>query len=481
MNFFCIYFFCFIFSILCASPFTVKDKSLNYSVINLNIGEASIEEVDGYHIIASDSKGSTQNIGKPQLPTYTFNYSIDYDKDYLVDLEIGDYTVYENINLFPSQKFKKVDEEKIFIKDIDFYNSDIKYPEEKVKSNRMSLRGYEFLSVEVIPYEYNPKTNQLKIFTDVDIIISESGYRNNNQRAPRSQIFESMYKNYVINSEDYQDNRSFQKPSILYICGGNIAESEYLEDLTDWRHKQGYVVNIISSDDAGGSTTNIKNYISNAYNNWESPPEHVCLIGDANGSIDVPTYTVYGGSGWSTAQGEGDFPYSLLEGDDLLPEVTLGRISIRSTTDLITAINKIIGYEKNYADDLDWLNAIALVGDPNDSGISTVITNQYIEQIVQIHGGINDIRTKYSGGSDYDDWMRNQINDGVAYLNYRGFYGFSGFTSTDVGQLNNGYKLPFIATLTCGTGSFATETTCMTESLYRAGTSVSPKGAVAVI
>ena len=481
MNFFCIYFFCFIFSILCASPFTVKDKSLNYSVINLNIGEASIEEVDGYHIIASDSKGSTQNIGKPQLPTYTFNYSIDYDKDYLVDLEIGDYTVYENINLFPSQKFKKVDEEKIFIKDIDFYNSDIKYPEEKVKSNRMSLRGYEFLSVEVIPYEYNPKTNQLKIFTDINIVISESGYRNNNQRAPRSQIFESMYKNYVINSEDYQDNRSFQKPSILYICGGNIAESEYLEDLTDWRHKQGYVVNIISSDDAGGSTTNIKNYISNAYNNWESPPEHVCLIGDANGSIDVPTYTVYGGSGWSTAQGEGDFPYSLLEGDDLLPEVTLGRISIRSTTDLITAINKIIGYEKNYADDLDWLNAIALVGDPNDSGISTVITNQYIEQIVQIHGGINDIRTKYSGGSDYDDWMRNQINDGVAYLNYRGFYGFSGFTSTDVGQLNNGYKLPFIATLTCGTGSFATETTCMTESLYRAGTATTPKGAVAVI
>ena len=28
---------------------------------------------------------------------------------------------------------------------------------------------------------------------------------------------------------------------------------------------------------------------------------------------------------------------------------------------------------------------------------------------------------------------------------------------------------------------FATETTCMTESLYRAGTSVSPRGAVAVV
>mgnify|MGYP001330144308 CR=1 FL=1 len=472
---------CFACSFLYADTFTIIDKSLDYSVINLNLGEISIEEVDGFDVIASDSKGTTQNIGKPQLPTYTFNYSVDYNKNYEVDLEVGDYVVYENINLLPVQGLTRVDQEKVFIKDAEFYHSDIKYPEEKIKLNRMSLRGYELLSVEIIPYEYNPKVKELKVFTNINIIISESGFRDNGQRAPRSQIFESMYKDHVINSDDYEDNRSFQKPSVLYICGGNIASSEYLEELTDWRHKQGYVVNVISSDDAGGSTSNIKNYILNAYNNWENPPEHVCLIGDANGSIDVPTYTVYGGSGWSTAQGEGDFPYSLLEGNDLLPEVTLGRISIRSTTELITAINKIIGYEKNYANDLDWLNAIALVGDPNDSGISTVITNQYIEQIVQIHGGITDIRTKYSGGSDYDDWMRNQINDGVAYLNYRGFYGFSGFTSTDVGQLNNGYKLPFIATLTCGTGSFATETTCMTESLYRAGTSVSPKGAVAVI
>ena len=94
---------------------------------------------------------------------------------------------------------------------------------------------------------------------------------------------------------------------------------------------------------------------------------------------------------------------------------------------------------------------------------------------------MTDIRTKYTGSTDYDDWMRNQINDGIAYLNYRGIYGFSGFTTSDVNQLNNGYKLPFIVTITCGTGSFGTETTCISESLYRAGTSVSPKGAVAVV
>ena len=468
-------------SVLIADDFIIKDKNLLNSTIALNLESIEIDQENEYDLIISNTDGKTQNIGEPELPTYSFNYAIDYDKNYDVELVANDYIVYENINLYPTQPYYKPSDSKEFVKNKDIYDSNSIFPSSKINTKRMSLRGYELLSIEVTPYEYNPLTKELKVFTNPEIIISEIGDRTTSSRAPRSEIFESMFKNHVLNSDDYQDSRSFQKPSILYICGGSLATSPYLESLIEWRHKQGYIVNVVSSSDAGSSTTNIKNYILNAYNNWENPPEHVCLIGDADGSISVATYTVYGGSGWSSAQGEGDYPYTLLEGNDLLPEVTLGRISIRSTTELITAINKIIGYEKNYANDIDWLRSMALVGDPNDSGISTVITNQYIEQIANVHGGITDIRTKYSGGNDYDDWMRNQINDGIAYMNYRGFYGFSGFTSNDVNQLNNGYKLPFVATLTCGTGSFATETTCMTESLFRAGTSVTPKGAVAVI
>ena len=126
------------------------------------------------------------------------------------------------------------------------------------------------------------------------------------------------------------------------------------------------------------------------------------------------------------------------------------------------------------------MNAAALVGDPYDSGISKVITNEYIEEIIDIHGGITDVRTKYSGGN-FDGWMRDQINDGVSFLNYRGFYGFSNFNHSDVDQLNNGFKLPFLMTLTCGVGSFHDDTECITEALFRAGTSVNPKGAVAVV
>ena len=466
--------------ILCNNQFIIESKENDNTFIRFNLGEFDIINEEGKQKINSSSLGKTKDIGLPELPTYSFNFSIESNKDYNVDFMVENYELYENIDLQPSQPFHKVGEDKVFIKNNNFYNSNVVYPENNLSQKIMSLRGYELLNVEFTPFEYNPLTKDLKIYTDVEIVINESGYRDNHSNTPRSEMFENMYKSRILNSDDYQDSRSFQKPSILYICGGNLSSSSYMQDLADWRHKQGYVVNVVSLSETGTSTTSIKNYIKNAYDNWENPPEHVCLVGDANGSVYVPTYTVYGGQGWSSASGEGDFPYTLLEGDDLLPEITIGRISVRSTSEFVTVLNKIIGYEKNYASDTSWLNAMALVGDPYDSGISTVITNEYINQLADIHGGITDIRTKYSG-SNFDTFMREQINDGVGYLNYRGFYGFSNFNESDVNQLNNGYKLPVLLTLTCGTGSFSTETTCMTESLFRAGTSVSPKGAAAVI
>ena len=469
-------------SLIYSNSFSIKDKTENYSIYQFNIGSIAIENKSEFDYIQAETSGRTQQIGAPDLPTYSFNYSIDRNKNYDIQYIINEFEIYENIELYPVQPLEKVGEEKFFTRDTELFSSTSIFPLNNLHSKRMSMRGYELLSIEIIPFEYDFESKELKVYTDIDIIINETTNRISETNIPRSKTFETMYLNQVINDQDYEDTRNFQTPSILYICGGDIESTSYFETLVNWRKQQGYIVYTASLTETGSSTGSIKDYIDNAYNNWENPPEHVCLIGDANGSLYVPTYTVSGGSGWGgpAAQGEGDFPYTLLEGNDLFPEMTVGRISIRSTSEFVTILNKIIGYEKNYANDTEWLNTISLVGDPYDSGISTVITNEYIEQLVEIHGGIDNINTKYSG-NNYDDWMRDEINNGTAYLNYRGFYGFSGFTSNDVNQLNNGYKLPFIATLTCGTGSFSTETTCMTESLFRAGTSVSPKGAVAII
>ena len=76
------------------------------------------------------------------------------------------------------------------------------------------------LTVELTPYEYNPKkTKQLKVFNNLEVVISESNLRTtDSNRTPRSRIFENIYQNSVINNDDYQDTRSFQKPSVyIYV------------------------------------------------------------------------------------------------------------------------------------------------------------------------------------------------------------------------------------------------------------------------
>jgi len=466
-------FICFVFA---NNTFNITENNSNETIVSFNIGDVSFEEAEGYHKIQSNSKGSTDNLGEPEIPTYSFNYAIDREKEYSITYSVNSFETFDDVNLYPHQG---IIENNVLNKNEILYASKETYPLQNLTYNRMSLRGYELYGIQLIPFEYDFSNKKLKVYTSVDITITESGIRNNSSNIPRSQTFENMYENFVINDNDYQDNRNFQQPSILYIMEDYIS---IIETLVEWREKQGYAVEVIDRDDISGSfnTGNIKEYIEDALDGWDNPPEFVCLVGDTNGSLAIPVYTVGGGSGWAGAYAESDYPYSLIDGNDNLPEVIIGRISVRSTSQLSTVINKIIGYEKNYSGDDDWLSAAALVGDPYDSGISTVITNQYIEEIMNIHGGITDIRTKYSG-TNFDGFMRNQIDDGVAFLNYRGFYGFSNFTTNDVDQLNNGYKLPFLMTLTCGVNNYDTENESVVEALLRAGTVSNPSGAVAVV
>ncbi len=476
--------FIFINFILSNNFLIENNSSLSNSVISFNIGEYSIQDKEGYKEIIVSSSGKIDNYGEPDLPQFSFNYAIENDKSYNVDYTVLEYDIYTNILLYPAQKEINNNE---FLKNEELYISENSYPFKNLNYAIHSLRGYEMLSISFIPFEYNFKTKELIVYKNVDINIQETDeIRLSNSINKGSSVFENMYKNIIINNEDYLDTRTIQKSSVLYICGGDVATSDYntfFKPLVEWRRQQGFYVEVASIDEIGNSTTSIKNYISNAYYNWENPPEYVCLVGDATGSIDINTYNASGsGGGWggSSAYGEGDYPYTLLDGNDLLSDIVIGRMSVSNVGELLTVVTKIIGYEKNYSNDVDWMSKAALVGDPYDSGISTVITNEYINSLFDIHGGISDVRTKYSGNG-FDSFMRDQINDGISYLNYRGFYGFSDFTQTDVNALSNGFKLPFLTTLTCNTGSFESDPSCITESLFRAGSVASPKGAIAVI
>ncbi|MBC8175601.1 MAG: hypothetical protein H8E82_08115, partial [Candidatus Marinimicrobia bacterium] len=288
--------------------------------------------------------------------------------------------------------------------------------------------------------------------------------------------FDKLYEGLVVNYTPSDRTEDYQQPAILYICGGNSETNPYFQQLVEWRHQRGYIVYTASTSETGGSSSQIKNYIQDTYYSLDPPPEFIGLVGDVSGSFSIPTF-YENNSGY---YGEGDHPYSQLDGDDLLPEVIVGRISVQTSSHLSTVVSKIIHYEKaTYIDDMiDYYEKAALVGDPSYSGISAVITNEYIAEIMETYG-MEDIHTNLGEGN-YSYWMENQLEEGVLYFNYRGYWGVSGFGSGNINAANNGFKLPFATVLTCGTGDFANNT-CLSEAFFRYGTASNPKGAVAAV
>ncbi len=470
---------CSVFSVFLSAAdasFQVWENHTGVTGIRFSMDEYHVDEFEGQLRIKAANAGSTTEIGFPELPLFTTMFQMEPGIAYDADFEVIESTVLSNVDIFPYQDLDWSPEtDAAVIRNQDFYRSGGVYPNRQlIISEPQVMRGLELLTISVVPFRYSADTRELEVFHEIDIHVYETGTRELlTAGVPRSHTFEPLYQSLIVNYDPSDREEDYQTPSVLYICGGGsngAITHPYYNDLVEWRHKRGYVVYETHTGITGTTTNSIKDYIENAYDNYDPPPEFVALVGDVSGSFSIPT--------WSYSGGDSDHPYATLDGGDLLPEVLVGRISVESSTDISVVLSKTMNYERAVYMEDNWYEKAALVGDPtSSSGISTVITNQYIENIM-VNWGMEDVRTQFSGS--FASWMQNQLNEGILYFNYRGYLGTSGFSSSHIENANNGHKTPFVSFITCGTGDYGWGTEII-ESFIRAGTVNSPKGGVAAI
>ena len=456
--------FCLTFENMSDKNFHLSAKEEGLLKINFESPELNLYQDDeGYSKFdTNDLVGMISNENMPDFPIYSSLFEMEPGLSYNVEYEVLSSHFIDNVNF----------------KDNNYDQNSI-YPIDNISlSEPLIMRGLVLGQLSFIPYKYFSEDKKLEVYDAVQITITESGYSEYDYFIPekKSYIFEELYENFVINYERSDRNEDYQIPSILYICGGSSINNAYFQDLVEWRHKQGYVVTVVSTSETGSSEASINNYIINAYYNWDNPPEIVGLVGDVGGSYDISCDSY----GWGGYSGASDVIYSYVEGNDLLPEVLIGRISANSTSDLYNIINKTIQYEKaQQQTDLGWFDRAGLVGDPTQSGFSCAITNQYIQQLMETYG-FDDVDIDIDGGgSQLDQFLIDQFNRGIMYYNYRGWYYGSGSYPPSSNQLSNGYYTPFVTTITCGTGDFSS--TSSSEGFVRLGSVNDPKGAVAAV
>ncbi len=291
-----------------------------------------------------------------------------------------------------------------------------------------------------------------------------------------------LYKSVLLNCETNLDKLGSAENSQGFEAKYLIITPDalYNDDLlsfAQWKEFKGYSVTIKKLSEIGFSYTAIRNYIVQFYN--ANPQlEYVLLVGSASALPSIPI------PGTSNI---GDHLYSCVSGNDLYPDLFIGRLPATNTAELAVMIAKIIGYEKRpETQDTSWFRRALMVGTQYSATavVWTALATLRWTRDLFLQKGYLRVDTvfdpPYTSGVGIIDTI---ITNGVTFINGRGWgnrYGWDRptFRTEHIALCNNGWKLPIITSFYCATGNFAFEG-CFGKVWLSQGTPQQPKGAVA--
>lgn len=498
-------------------------QSDNTQTIGLaDFGEPKVRTVkqDGKVFTELVLPGADAGVGEPGVPAVPMFRR-------LVAVPIGAEVGFEfdaepaetiKVNLFPFQE-QPVDQNpedpgdppdpsvfdnKPFAYNADIYGSDAVWPPEPVTLTSLgSMRDLRMFLLEVAGGQYNPATDELTLYKNVDVDIQYYGGKALNFLTEFSTgPFESnpeLYKGSVLNASKvglYVGGVIL--PQILGEEFMILTHPDFLDaanTLAAWKREKGITTNVYTcgtGSDIEGRETNeeIDDFIESHYNGVAIRPSYILLLGDAE---FIAPFNLNGvGSDW---------PYAILGSlaSDLIPDFGLGRIPVDTLTQANTVVNKIINYEKTPPTDNAFYSHATVASqfqccrdDVAQSGVdwrTFIEVSEFARNVMQTAGKTVDrIYTKTGpaatvpnryydltllpadlrSGSGYA-WagtttdITNAWNAGRFLMIHRdhgweGGWSHPSFSYTSADALTNGSLLPVVFSVNCSSGLFDNET-----------------------
>jgi len=459
---------------------TRSNAQIEFTLDGFDITE-KVYAGETYSVINHENAGELLDIGMPDLPIFTKALIIPSQGNATVEIISYDQTEYFNIKVYPQEalQYESEPQRDNFTINASFYQGRSSvYPQEIAWAGEPAImRDFRMVPVTFSPFQYDPVKQSLTVYSNIVVQVNVSGTGGINAKyseRKRSRAFENMYHANTLNYDQLALRDEYQVPTILFICNDNDIVLTNLAYLTDWKKEKGFNVVVATTSETGTTNTAIKNYIQDAYDNWENPPEYVNIMGDGSGSFTIPTWYNSG------SYGEGDHQYSQLEGGDVLGDVIMGRMTFSSESVLQTVINKVLSYEKTpYMGNTEWYSRAMLTGDPLHSGYSTISLSKAAKEMMLDFPGnwwSDDNFVEIYSGS-FPNLMNAAINLGVSYYGYRGWLGMSGWSP---GSTTNGYMMPFANIPTCSSNNWESGTG-KAEGFYLQGTTSLPGGGIGAL
>ena len=471
-------------------------SDIEHSRVHFTLSGFNLREVmtsNGLSTIVEIEKGSPmQEAGSPDLPKLTTSIVIPDNAEMGIRVIASSYQDFPGVDIAPSKGIltRDIDPGKVAYAYGEAYNKDAFYPGTIAgMRDPYILRDLRGQTLIVYPFQYNPVTKVLRVYTDITVEVSKVSDNGTNllkRRQSETRInkeYQAIYSRHFLNNGNLTYTPLNEYGNILVISYGSFMAA--MQPYVSWKRSLGFPTTIVSIDSIGSSPAQIKNFISNYYT--AHGLTFVLLVGD---NAQIPTYQ---GSG---VGGASDNYYGYILGNDHYADVFIGRFSAETIDQVNTQVQRTLDYEKNpQFRSADWLSTVIGIGSdqgPGDDGEydyqhirhqqSELLSSNYTHNPELFDGtqGGND-----GAGNPNPADVTTAVNNGASLILYTGHgsmtsWGTTSFSNTNVNALTNQGKLPFIWSVACVNGQFMNGT-CFAESWLRASKSGQPTGALAFL
>jgi hypothetical protein len=457
-----------------------SDQDEVHLVFDLPVLEVETHEVDGemYQTLAMPGGELRGAPGEPALPAFTRLVAIPARAGATVEIISSEAEFLDGYRVLPMQSA----EAETFEINAELYARDEFLGDDKAAVGSPGImRDLRVIPLTFQPVRFNPAQGKLEVTQRIEVRVDLRSEDATNARergpVPLTPAFDEIYRSMVVNyGSEATGGRSELAPYLgtwVIISRDNSTVVDLLQPLIEWRRRMGYNVVAVTTTDIGSTSSYaIRTWLREAYAQWPYPPDFVTIVGDVGGAFGIGTFDV------PSTYGEGDHPFSQLDGDDLFPDAFVGRLSAEDYITLETIVSKIVTYETDpHAGGTDWLRRATLVGDPSQSGPTCVQIMQWVKVKLRTLG-YTEIDTVWS--YPFASQITASINQGSTFFGYRGYLGMSGWSTGQIYALTNTDMLPFALNPTCASGSW-TYGTAVSEAWLRAGSPGVARGGIGSI
>jgi hypothetical protein len=465
-----------------ADPSAVR---MRYLEPPLDFGTVQLGNTD-YETVRMSGEANTIDPGYPDLPRVCRMIMIDPRGNVEVRVTDMSYRVEQGGMIAPVQILEGDDDYvagQPVVPNEAVYGANAWYPAEIATiSEPATFRDVRFVVLTIFPVQYNPVTGERRIFDNIETIVENIGGVGANERTinptsvtATSKAMYSMFENFPGSTIDALP---VVPGKYRIYCDDDATVVGIMNQLATWKKKKGLDVTVVTA--ASWSIASLKTDIDNAYNASNGTLEFALLVGDpdaSNAPYDMATHaSQYDNYFGTISSGGGPNP-------DPVPDVAIGRFSpINSSAELQSLVTKTINYESapTRSPDNGWFQR-AWAASGTQFIASNPSTKEYTRQIMLQHG-VGTVFWNVYGGHVSPTDIVSRFTTGISVFNHR--MSWIGETNTgDVNGLPINGRYPFVAAITCASGTF-TDGTSVSEAYLRPSDMTGPgsiRGAIGCV